>query len=245
VSTPTPRVTRLPWDSGVFGFAVARIEPGHAADEPGLAATVTALKRDGVRLAYLALTPRLHDSLGAAAARLGGRAVGERLTYSAVLADRADPGLPPIRVEEFTARAPTAELIDLARQAGVESRFRVDPDVGTAVFHRIYDAWIARSVAREIADAVLVARNDDRVIALVTVSEAAQCSEIGLLAIAPAARGRGIGTALVRATQRRATERGIPLARVVTQGANRQARALYERCGYAVERVEFYYHLWL
>jgi hypothetical protein len=42
-----------------------------------------------------------------------------------------------------------------------------------------------------------------------------------------------------------ARQRGIYIGRVVTQGANHRACALYEACGYRLERAENVYHFWL
>ncbi|MFE5333407.1 GNAT family N-acetyltransferase [Embleya sp. NPDC056575] len=53
------------------------------------------------------------------------------------------------------------------------------------------------------------------------------------LAVHPALRSCGLGTLLVRAAERRITERGLHTAELAVEEDNPRARALYERLGYA------------
>jgi predicted GNAT family N-acyltransferase len=59
---------------------------------------------------------------------------------------------------------------------------------------------------------------------------------LGRLAVLGAARGAGLGLALVAAIERRATERGLT---VVALSAQTQAIGFYERLGYAAHGPEF------
>jgi ribosomal protein S18 acetylase RimI-like enzyme len=56
--------------------------------------------------------------------------------------------------------------------------------------------------------------------------------EVRLLAVAPAARGRGIGRALMRECLRRAREWDAPFLQLHTMEVMAVARALYERMGF-------------
>ncbi len=56
---------------------------------------------------------------------------------------------------------------------------------------------------------------------------------VGRLAVLPGHRGEGIGTALVRACERRAAELGIDEVRLAVRIALPALRAMYERMGYA------------
>ena len=55
---------------------------------------------------------------------------------------------------------------------------------------------------------------------------------LGRLAVLPAQRGQGIGTALVAYVERRAAELGLPQVRLGVRVALPHLRALYERLGY-------------
>ena len=56
--------------------------------------------------------------------------------------------------------------------------------------------------------------------------------EIRLLAVAPAARGKGIGAALIRECMRRAREAGAPAVTLHTTDMMRVAQSMYERMGF-------------
>lgn len=57
------------------------------------------------------------------------------------------------------------------------------------------------------------------------------------LGVLPAAQGRGVGEALVRAAVERARAEGAAKVTLRVLGTNPTARRLYERCGFAVEGV--------
>lgn len=60
------------------------------------------------------------------------------------------------------------------------------------------------------------------------------CPEINGVAVAPALRSRGIGTALIREAERRVSGRGIDRVGLAVGVDNARARSLYERLGYRV-----------
>lgn len=234
----------LEWDSGVFGFTVARIESPDTLD--ALKAAIDSVRRNDVRLAYLQTGK---NRIAGDAAALGGLLVSERITFSRSVPRELIPQVQnasaAIRVESWRATTATAELIQLARDAGHYSRFRVDPNIPRDVFERIYDAWITNSVNRTIADEVMVVLDGSSVSGLVTVAVKDGRADIGLLAVRTQARGRGLGKSLVAAALDWAARHDINEAQVVTQGANAKACRLYESCGYAVERAEHVFHFWL
>lgn len=234
----------LEWDSGVFGFPVARVF--QTEDRTVLAAALEAARREGVQLAYL-LTE--NDDITRLAETLGGTLVSERVTFARAAAPDTDPIRtlvdPAIAVTRWPGTTPTPELLQLARDAGRYSRFRIDPRVPSGVFERIYDAWITNSVNGQIADEVMVTRDGSSVSGMVTVGEKDGRADIGLLSVRENARGRGLGKALVRAALQWAVQRQFAVAQVVTQRANVEACRLYQSCGYTIERGERVFHFWL
>ncbi|MEJ7813227.1 MAG: GNAT family N-acetyltransferase [Gemmatimonadaceae bacterium] len=252
VAAASAPYTLLEWDSATFGFPVARLAPDLAGTGQ-LVGALGAMARHGVRLAYLFASPH-ERGVRVAAEAAGGRLVDEKLTYAMRLADvgaRLAEAEEPrgIAVAEFTGETPSPTLRELARQSGDFSRFRTDPGVPPRVFEAIYDAWIDGSVSKRIAETVLIATDTASATAptlgMVTLGHKSDRADIGLLAVAAAARGRGVGRALVRAAQRWALARGSVVAQVVTQRANAPACRLYEHCGYHVDRAELVYHFWL
>jgi GNAT superfamily N-acetyltransferase len=66
-----------------------------------------------------------------------------------------------------------------------------------------------------------------------------------LVAVAEAARGQGLGGALVRAALLWAQARGLTRTSVVTQGRNAAALRLYAAHSFVVQRQQVWQHLWL
>lgn len=64
------------------------------------------------------------------------------------------------------------------------------------------------------------------------VSDAGACAEVLAVAVAPRARGRGLGGALLQAATDELARRGHTAVRVVTASGNVPAIALYRRCGF-------------
>ena len=228
----------LDWDSRFFGFTVAQIT-APSLDAGQLASVLEDLRRKAVRLAYWPAS-----AVVGFAADLGGRLVDEKTTFLIDLA-----GLPageaPAGIEPYSASMPLPQLRSLAIQSGLNSRFAVDPQLPREKFIELYTIWITRSLSKEIADEVLVVRDGEAVAGMITLGNKNGRGDIGLVAVDEAYRGRKFGQALVLAAQRWFAARGYRHSQVVTQGANTPACNLYRKCGYAVEKVEPYYHFWL
>jgi dTDP-4-amino-4,6-dideoxy-D-galactose acyltransferase len=172
------------------------------------------------------------------------------VTYEATLGravPATGPGLPSgFVVREYPVAPATPALLSLAVAAGAYSRFRLDPLIPAAKFVGLYETWMRRSATRELADAVVVAHRHDPqdLLGVVTLAVVEDVGHIGLLAVAPAARGHGLGRALLDGAHLRMRERGAARARVVTQLANLPACRLYQRAGYDVSAVQHVYHFW-
>jgi dTDP-4-amino-4,6-dideoxy-D-galactose acyltransferase len=236
---------RLAWDSELFGFDVARLV--RPFDESDLARALRDLRAAGVVLAYAFVAADDEPAARAAEAH-GGRLVDTKVTYSRTLAIEPDVRAPSARADvvEYEASDASPELERLALQSGAFSRFRTDPDVPREAFERLYRTWIRRSVAREIADRVLVVSERDASLGgLVTLRFDGATGRIGLLAVESDSRGHGYGRQLLDAAHDLYRERGCSSARVVTQAANAPACRLFETFGYEVAERERVFHFWL
>ncbi|MCF8880949.1 GNAT family N-acetyltransferase [Hyphobacterium sp. SN044] len=70
----------------------------------------------------------------------------------------------------------------------------------------------------------------------------ARVSRLYSLAIAPSARGKGVGTALIACAMAETADRGLRAIRLEVRESNIAARTLYERCGFTLRgRRESYY----
>ena len=133
----------------------------------------------------------------------------------------------------------------LAIQIGKYSRFGIDPRIPEDKLIDMYKRWIRNSVNRQIADAVFVAHQSGKVVGMVTVGKKNERGDIGLMAVDPGVRGGNLGVALVAVAQDWARRKGFRFAQVVTQGENIAACKLYEKCGYHIDKIEFFYHFWI
>ena len=233
----------LKWDSDFFGFSVARITA--AADVRLLTVLLEDLKAKRYRLVYWNI-PAANGLMSGAADSLGGRVVGAKVTYFA--------DLPAIRAA-FCSRAciimpyertePDRDLITLALQSGEFSRFKLDPLFPSKLYDKLYTAWITRYVRKEIGWGVLVAKDGDLTMGMVALGDKNGRGDVGLLAVAPQASGKGVGKALMAAAGASFEAKGYDKVQVVTQRANRRACRLYEVCGYKVEKIDDVVHFWL
>lgn len=237
--TKTPRI--LDWDCAFFGATIATLPP-EARSEAEIESALAWCRARGVQCLYA-----LSDDGDAAKrdllARHGARETDVRTTLSAPVAPvgAAARNLRPARGTDLPA------LEAIARAAHADSRFWNDPRFARERCAELYATWI-RNGTQGRADTVLVAAAEDRAVGYITChvrgTGAAAHGEIGLVAVAEDARGRGLGGALVDGALEWAASRGLRRMEVVTQGRNAAALRLYESRGFVVERRQVWQHLW-
>lgn len=236
--------THLDWDSDCFGFKVARIIPADLT-ESELRATLDHLGRNNYRLVYWQLAADEDAGLRLAQA-CGGFLADEKRTYLKQLAAAPEGPRPAAyTVLPYDRNSPEAGLVALALEAAEYSRFRLDPLFPAELCDKLFTCWITNSVSREIADRVLVVREGAELLGMITLGHEAGRGDIGLLAVAQQARGRGLGKLLVKAAEGYFAEQGYRHAQVVTQGANAGACRLYESCQFEIENSSHFFHFWL
>ena len=104
------------------------------------------------------------------------------------------------------------------------------------------EAWTADWIARLLAQPGTFAISDGEGSGFVLIRAAGGEAEILTLAVEPAARRRGIGSALVAASCRHAQERGAGAMFLEVSQTNEAARSLYARHGFReVGRRKGYY----
>jgi dTDP-4-amino-4,6-dideoxy-D-galactose acyltransferase len=234
----------LALDTEIFGFPVARIIPDRMT--PGeLDQVISCLKREGVRLIFWASDPNDKESQRAARLRQGFLA-DQKVTFVVDLAETPErPAGVAWNIEEYADRLPSAELENLAIQVGRNSRFGADSRIPVEKYCALYKRWIRNSVNGQVADAVLVVRRAGKVVGMATVGGKGERGFIGLFAVDSAMRGKNVGVSMVHAAQAWIRRKGFRFAQVVTQKENIAACKLYEKCGYEIEKVEYFYHFWI
>jgi dTDP-4-amino-4,6-dideoxy-D-galactose acyltransferase len=236
-------IVHLDWDSAHFGFPVARAEPA-GAPAAALEADLEKARADGVRLVYHHRP--MDDPLDAAVLeRHGGRALTATVYYDKPL----DVGRRPVPegLEVETVTELSDRLRALAPLSGHYSRFRVDPGIPEAAFVSLYEIWLERSIAGEMAERVLsVGDASGPELGFVTIVRSdAETGRLGLMSVRPDIRGKGLATGLVAAAEAAMEAAGASRTEVWTHVENTAAIGLFERFGYARGHAERAHHFWL
>lgn len=84
---------------------------------------------------------------------------------------------------------------------------------------------------------VFIVEYNDKPIGRVVVDFGSNVAHLVDLMFIPQARGKGLGTSIVRALQQAAAKVGIPMTLVVDQG-NRIAKRLYAKLGFVIESIK-------
>jgi len=232
----------LEWDSKFFGFGVARITEPHVLDSD-LSRILEELSEKNIRLVYWASDISIGSEF--AARNNNGFHADRKTVFVRKISSKPELDCGDIEIKEYSDDTVSEELQSLAVQAGLYSRYTVDPNMPQNAGDRMYSEWIKNSVNHSLADAVLVAYYNSKMVGMVTVGDKNDVGDIGLIAVDSTYRGQKIGSKLVVAAQRWFVDYGYTELQVVTQGDNNHACSLYEKCGYIVGEVSNFYHFWL
>lgn len=235
-----PVIEYLEWDSREFGMKVGRLElksPSLLTDR--LADT---LRKSDYRLIYINSPEPLDDS------RMAHGSPGLFYDIREEYIKELLPVSPIAGGEPKTVSArglfPPEALIPLGIQAGVFSRFNLDPAFPDAAFRHLYTLWVEKAIYNGPDSDILTVVADGRPHAILTYTIMGDTAEIGLLSVDAPCRGRGYAAALLRDFEHRARQAGAKLLKVATQGANLPAAACYRHAGYTLAKRSYTYHYW-
>lgn len=240
-----PPAEILAWDSSFFELTVARVR-GSRLDPDGYRRLMDWARSNDVDWLYFLADP--DDPGTAAVARVQGLdPVDIRVTLGREIDARmSGPGIPAGAHFRPAVEADLPILTRLASRLHVGSRMFADSNVPRERATALYATWIENSLRGDFAEHVIVAEIDGGVCGYITGRrEPCGHGSIGLMGVGSAARGRGVGTALIQALLVRLAERGISRVEVVTQGANIAAQRVYRRCGFVTMSRQIWYHIWL
>ncbi len=141
----------------------------------------------------------------------------------------------------------------ITREAfAAETRFHFDLRLPSAGTERLHQCWIENCLEGKAADCVFVARIDGQVAGYITcqVDPAALAhlgqarGSIGLFAVDPKARGRGLGAGLLEGAQAWLVDQGVARIEVGTESFNYGALHSYLRAGFRLVQSSFTLHRW-
>ncbi|TAN38419.1 MAG: GNAT family N-acetyltransferase [Verrucomicrobia bacterium] len=227
----------LDWDSQWFGIPIGR------ADLPKITAASAAAvdawaRRQGLKCVYVFE----ENGIQANESFAGFKPMDIRVEYEldpAVLAKGPSDASFSMRPDEQEA------VCSLARQLFTATRFSRDAGFPPARVRELYAEWVRRDSAGCVPGCRVI-RADNEIIGFVTGrtdSTDATRGSIGLLGVAEAYRGRGLGAKLLDYVCRAFVKTGVKRVTVVTQEINTAACHLYEHGGHVIARG-CWYHRW-
>ena len=233
----------LEFDTKLFGFKVAKILVSRLSLKE-LRSILNELKNLRVRLVFWQ-SASSDKASQKAARKLKGFLSSEQVTYVINLKKNGPPPKIFTKIETYKAKAPTTTMKQLAIQIGLLSRFGVDPKIPKKTFYKLYHTWIKNSVKGIAADKVLVIREKNKIVGMITLSSKNGRGDIRLIAVDNKYRKKKLGTNLINAALKYFIKKRYTKAQVVTQKSNIPACHFYEKYGFREEAVDNFYHFWL
>ena len=229
----------LPWDTNFWGFRVA----GWAASKltaPQLRRGFRWCRRNRIRCLYFCA-----DGEDFSTQRLLQK---EGFVFIDVRTEMKKKLLLPLAASSriLLRRAACKELPLLRRvasQAHDNTRFAKDPGFPPAAVRRLYSLWLAKA-ARKGGVQVPAGGSGRPVGYIVCEMEGKRSVKVGLIAVLPHARGRGLGRKLLLGAEHWSRHRGAREMRAVTQGLSVKALRMYEGVGFRASRVQVWFHRW-
>lgn len=228
----------LEWDSDFFKKNIGLIETDRLSYEQ-LKKYIKDKNDNNFDIVYL-FTKEIDEKASSFLTSLNIPLVDQKVIYSTNNISLKEPA--PNNIEAYKGSL-NETLIELAVLSGHESRFNKDPRL-RPMFRKLYTKWIGKSLTGEMADVVLIAKENHKIQGFVSIKKENENSgKIGLIAVIPKLHGKGIGSQLIGATHQWYLQNKISKASVVTQLNNKGACKLYEKMGYKIETTTFVYHL--
>lgn len=237
-------INYLTWDSQFFERRIGQL-PQPPQDRAGWGAVDADARKQGLECVYLLVDIQDHPTI-AAAQQAGFSMVDIRLTLGREITGEAIP-IPKLP-QGASLRAATPDdlprLQQIARQSHTDTRFFSDTHFDPTRSAEMYAVWIASYLEEDENVIVWTAVQDGDPQGYLTCRVTGQSGRIGLVGLAPRARGKGLGTALLMAGLDWFAGRGALQVEVVTQGRNLPAQRLYQRGGFLSTRVQLWFHKW-
>jgi len=234
----------LDWDSSFFKYKVAMLLlPSYNYIE--LDSSLQNLKKEQVKLVYW--SPENQNNIDEEKViSLGGKLVDIKTVYRINLDGKSiDDFKRDERVMEYSDIVLHPDLLTLAYESGIWSRYKVDENIGKQKFEELYKIWMEQSVAKKIAKTILVTHKGTRLTGMITLGEKEGMGNIGLVAVDAEQRGKGLGFALFQEMFRWFIQHGYKIITVVTQEANVSACRFYEKSGFEKLSAQPFYHFWI
>lgn len=232
---------KLEWDSHFFNFPIARIYPQKLTKKI-IEYSLAKAKKDQIRCIYYLDSGESFDSLKIAKLNQF-NLVDERITFEKKIQEFKK--LRTLYRFRFATFADTSVLKEIASDAYLHSRYYFDKNFDLDSCKKFYQEWISKSIKGELDDFVILALENEKIIGFISIKILQNIATIGLVAVTPSHRGKGVGKSLVTYSENLICESKIPIVRVVTQGRNSAALSLYSKLGFIKIKTEYWHHKWI
>lgn len=236
------QLEKATWDTDFFGYPIGRIR-ARQLDVPQLNGLIKMAGGEHYRLVYLFVNPD-DEVLNQAAQQFGATLVDQKVTFRTVIANQEDV-LEDQHIIDYSAESPSKKLIELSLQSGIYSRYKTDPNFKNGEFEKLYLAWIENSVNKKIASHTFVYMEDGDELGVVTAQVQPELAQIGIIAVDEHARGKAIGSKLMKHLMDGLKKNNVPLLDVATQINNTNACNFYKKLGFHQHTLVNIYHIWL
>lgn len=227
-------VKYLEWDSVFFSMKIGRIDC-EKSTTAFLEGILDKARNDDFKLIYLfskieipqirKYSPKLYDIKRIYEMDLGNKENDDKITG------------------DYKGKA--EDILSLAYQSGIYSRFKLDPNLDSNFFYSLYKEWTVKSIDKSIADYVPVIIGNDGNEAFGTLKLYNDKGVIGLFAVDRNHRRKSLGRKVMQSLINYSASKGIKQLEVATQKQNLEACQFYEKIGFNIQSETFIYHIWL
>ena len=233
----------IQWDSDFFGIKIANLICAPKTQQE-FESIVADLKRESYKVCYWTF-PYNNSECSIIAKNNPDKVVinSDRVTFKAN--PKSLENTSSFGVTLFNKNSGVnGDLVDLACEAGLYSRFATDKRFGSQARKRLYKEWIESCVRGELADDIFVIYNQQKIAGLIAVKYGT-IAKIALVAVGSEYRRQGYGDALISTAFDCAAQKGCSEIEVVTQGDNVQAMSLYKKSGFCEIQRQKVCHIWV
>lgn len=226
---------RLEWDSAFFGFGIGRVTSPTLTPDEAEQVTREALDTNLLCVYYLA------SGDSAASWRAAASAGFDPIDIRLELAHQTPPRDHP---RTLATAADGELLVQIARQQAFSpSRFFRDDRFPAERASDMFALWTLHGI-REDTWFTAVERKGSAIDGFVTARMSKESGSVELVAVAPHARGRGVGGRVLAGALSELAHRGAKRVTVVTQGSNLPAQRLYLNSGFRPSNCGLWFHWW-
>lgn len=233
-------LVQLEWDSEFWGetAALIRLDDEHASPA-GVGEIIGRAQREFEFVQMLVPAGRIE--VAQVAERRGFLLVDTRCEVVLEASDGRQGWMPDRSIRNVR----DSELGDVAELASTRhgaTRFGSDPSLDPERCREFYRRWIRRDAT--LSDwAIAVAEVDGRLAGYVSFGPSGNgAGTIGLIGVTPSCSGVGLGRRLVSHATGVLLGAGHPRISVMTQAGSQPAMRMYRSCGFAVERLDYWFH---